>query len=257
MDMPIDAFIRACGVTIAAEQDKVSPDNALIGLLCDAVRLANEREQVAPKGGGTSLDLEEISAWCATFCAHCGKHALAYPGARFCGAPCSHQRESDEEMPQPGKLRAVCLGLAAEMRKVLRLQHEAEWKLSRVAEELKAELQTTQSLRAKLTMVATKIDNVWMWQGDGGNHAASLSCPVIMDAETAYALEQRAEKSEALVEAATTYGFNGPGGRYVAALSVVGHAWVVGPAFSSAPGTQYDSREAAIAEAKRLAGVAP
>lgn len=37
-------FERACKVHIAEEQDKLNPDNALIALLCDAVRLAREQE---------------------------------------------------------------------------------------------------------------------------------------------------------------------------------------------------------------------
>ena len=39
-------FIHACEVHIAAEQEKISPDTALIALLCDAVRLSREYANV-------------------------------------------------------------------------------------------------------------------------------------------------------------------------------------------------------------------
>jgi hypothetical protein len=130
---------------------------------------------------------------------------------------------------------------------------EADRKWHLVSEELKAEIATTQSLRAKLTMVATKIDNVWMWQGDGGNAADSLSCPVIMDAETAHALERRALAAESLLGAASEFRFWGNGHWRVAAL--VNGKWQT---FTSGHGSYvtHDSRDAAIADARvRLAGL--
>lgn len=42
MDRSIADFQRACLVHIAEEQRKVSPDTALIALLCDAVRCSRE-----------------------------------------------------------------------------------------------------------------------------------------------------------------------------------------------------------------------
>lgn len=38
----INNFISRCETTIESEQGKGEPDNALIALLCDAVRLARE-----------------------------------------------------------------------------------------------------------------------------------------------------------------------------------------------------------------------
>lgn len=43
-------FEQRCKVLLADEQEKPSPDNALIGLLCDAVRLARENERMAKAG---------------------------------------------------------------------------------------------------------------------------------------------------------------------------------------------------------------
>jgi indole-3-glycerol phosphate synthase len=35
-------FERRCRLALKAEQEKISPDNALIAVLCDAVRIARE-----------------------------------------------------------------------------------------------------------------------------------------------------------------------------------------------------------------------
>lgn len=45
-------FERACKMHLAEEQAKISPDNALIGTLCNAVRLARENERMAKSGLG-------------------------------------------------------------------------------------------------------------------------------------------------------------------------------------------------------------
>ncbi len=42
MDRSIADFIRACSVHLVEQQENISPDNALIAVLCDAVRLARE-----------------------------------------------------------------------------------------------------------------------------------------------------------------------------------------------------------------------
>ena len=42
MEGTIADHIRGCEVTLAEEQSKIAPDNALIALLCDSVRLARE-----------------------------------------------------------------------------------------------------------------------------------------------------------------------------------------------------------------------
>ena len=39
MERSLDDFERACLVQIEEEQQKLLPDSALVGLLCDAVRL--------------------------------------------------------------------------------------------------------------------------------------------------------------------------------------------------------------------------
>lgn len=48
LQMPIDDFERACLVSIAELQEQLNPDSALLGLLCESVRLArqwSDREQ--------------------------------------------------------------------------------------------------------------------------------------------------------------------------------------------------------------------
>lgn len=42
MERSLDDFIKACCVHIQMEQRQPTPDNALISVLCDAVRLARE-----------------------------------------------------------------------------------------------------------------------------------------------------------------------------------------------------------------------
>ena len=46
LPVPLWQFERSASVLLADEQAKVAPDNALIGFICNAVRLAREREHV-------------------------------------------------------------------------------------------------------------------------------------------------------------------------------------------------------------------
>jgi chromosome segregation ATPase len=57
----------------------------------------------------------------------------------------------------------------------------------------------------KLAMVATHIDNVWRWQGAGvdeGNEPSTLSCPVVMSADTLRELTDKMELQQKQLEAA-------------------------------------------------------
>lgn len=49
LPMPLAQFVQRAKVLLAEEQEKPLPDNALIGFLCDAVRLARENNRL---GGG-------------------------------------------------------------------------------------------------------------------------------------------------------------------------------------------------------------
>lgn len=72
-------------------------------------------------------------------------------------------------------------------REVLELWEEAaraRAKLDLVARELAEENEVTRRLRAELAVAATDVDGVWRWQGDGEDHLESLSCPVVMSADT-------------------------------------------------------------------------
>lgn len=42
LTVPIQTFVNRCLVHIEEEQRRANPDNALIAVLCDAVRLARE-----------------------------------------------------------------------------------------------------------------------------------------------------------------------------------------------------------------------
>lgn len=47
MERSIAAFVNACDVHLADEQERPAPDNALIAVLCDAIRLAREYVELA------------------------------------------------------------------------------------------------------------------------------------------------------------------------------------------------------------------
>lgn len=61
-----------------------------------------------------------------------------------------------------------------------RLQSKVDQLATQVTE-LKEE---GRQLKADLATVRTDYGGVWRWQGDGNDHPESLSCPVVMSAET-------------------------------------------------------------------------
>ncbi len=64
-------------------------------------------------------------------------------------------------------------------------------KLAQAYREVQAGLDRELDLRAQLRVVETGTEGVWRWQGDGEDHPESLSCPVVMSAETLRALLAR------------------------------------------------------------------
>lgn len=57
--------------------------------------------------------------------------------------------------------------------------------------------------KAKLAAVNAGREDVWFWQGDGQDHAESLTCPVVMQASTMRRFELAAEVCELMVQHAT------------------------------------------------------
>ena len=54
LDRSVADFVRSCEVLIREQQERASPDNAVIATLCDAVRLAREfvdANDLAPDAG--------------------------------------------------------------------------------------------------------------------------------------------------------------------------------------------------------------
>lgn len=51
MERSIADFLRACDIHLVAQQESIMPDNALIAVLCDAVRLAREHLQLLASPG--------------------------------------------------------------------------------------------------------------------------------------------------------------------------------------------------------------
>ena len=84
----------------------------------------------------------------------------------------------------------------------------AEAKLAEAIVIAKAGIEREQELQTKLRMLHAGVDDVWFWQGDGQDHPESLSCPVVMSADTLRAmlaratmLEERAAAERALRQA--------------------------------------------------------
>lgn len=74
-----------------------------------------------------------------------------------------------------------------------------EEKAARAFAEVKAGFAREEDLRRSLTTVKTDIGGVWFWQGDGYDHPESLSCPVVMSADTLRTLVDRPDDAEAEV----------------------------------------------------------
>jgi hypothetical protein len=74
---------------------------------------------------------------------------------------------------------------------------KAETSLTTVRDEWEQERRVRLDAENALRLVRTDIENVWRWQGDGYDDPTTLSCPVIMSADTVRALVARAEKAEA------------------------------------------------------------
>lgn len=68
-----------------------------------------------------------------------------------------------------------------------------ERKVREAFDEVAAGLERERLQRADLAVVATETEGVWRWQGDGGDFPESLSCPVVMSAETLRELLRSAE----------------------------------------------------------------
>ncbi len=65
----------------------------------------------------------------------------------------------------------------------------AEAKVSALGDELRASLEREREQVRLLSMVATDYDNVWLWQGDGYDYPESLTCSVVMSADTVRAFD--------------------------------------------------------------------
>lgn len=72
----------------------------------------------------------------------------------------------------------------ADLRRMTSAIAEAKYKISGLATENIALANEVKALKARLATVHAGVDNVWFWQGDGGDRPDSLSCPVVMSAET-------------------------------------------------------------------------
>lgn len=75
-------------------------------------------------------------------------------------------------------------------------------KVAGLAEDLKASQSRERAARMAVSVATAHRDDVWFWQADGANYPASLSCPVVMSADTlrsilAQATRLKAERDEA------------------------------------------------------------
>ena len=78
----------------------------------------------------------------------------------------------------------ACELLLAERERMAARVEEAERKLDDVAALQRTTAADLDAARAQLRIVQAGREDVWHWQGDGRDDPASLSCPVVMSAET-------------------------------------------------------------------------
>ncbi len=83
--------------------------------------------------------------------------------------------------------------LCAEVREQRDRLGFVEGKVAALGDELRASLERERILRAELAIVATETGGVWLWQGMGDD-PASLSCPVVMSADTLRAFVEQIAK---------------------------------------------------------------
>ncbi len=96
------------------------------------------------------------------------------------------KEERDAVIAAKCKYMECLLELWQTQRDVKALQTELDtalFKLHHVGEEYSLEIEARKALAAKLRIVEIHGDNVWRWQGVG-DHAETLSCPVVMSADT-------------------------------------------------------------------------
>lgn len=94
---------------------------------------------------------------------------------------------------------ADCGGVV-ELRKVIETRAErdaARAKLEALAEQYTAQEQELRTAKAKLAAVNAGYGNVWFWQGDDQDNPLSLSCPVVMSADTLRAMTAKLASVEA------------------------------------------------------------
>jgi hypothetical protein len=143
----------------AAERERDEADRMLTSGLAQAHA---ERDEALRWGDSAQPEDDAIKS---AHPSRTGKHETYGEAMRLVGA-----RRSK------GALVALVNWLLAE-------RDEATRKWHAIGDELKAEMATTEHLRAQLRVVHAGPDNVWRWQGQG-DEPQSLSCPVVMSADT-------------------------------------------------------------------------
>lgn len=92
------------------------------------------------------------------------------------------------------------LGKIASAEEAEKRAEEAERKLKAVSAEFLAEQAEKRELQQKLSMVRMGAGDVWFWEGGGADKVATLSCPVVMAADTARELEARGAAADRVAE---------------------------------------------------------
>ena len=86
------------------------------------------------------------------------------------------------------ELRASNVAIAKRLTEVMDQSNRQQGRLSELESELAAATNKRDILAIIVENVRTDRDHVWFWQGDGGDCPETLSCPVVMSADTLRAM---------------------------------------------------------------------
>ena len=141
----------------------------------------------------------------------CAKHGPNTWMCRECTKVVADQLHEEVHMFQLEIMQVWCLATGNEVKQPIRMhsppwfvrealtvlrntREELTFKIEGFVEHLKIEEAARRKAEASLDMVKTSLDNVWRWQGDGYDDPATLSCPVVMSADTLRALQSATMK---------------------------------------------------------------
>lgn len=128
---------------------------------------------------------------------------------RALGNTAAATERGDAAEARAARAEAQANYLADEAAEQRRRAERAERLARQAFRDLEAALNRERELRCQLGTVNAGAEDVWRWQGEGDD-PASLTCPVVMSAETLRALLARVEKAEGQARGLRTDAENEP-----------------------------------------------